>query len=81
MPMLLGIKLPSKGHQLCLAHLQRDLNYFKDSYPNYKWSEKVKTLFYDSVEVKTSKEFDSIHFKNRLDKLLDYADTKTYTHY
>src|ERR1700683_1727608 len=33
-----------KGHQLCLAHLLRELNYLIELYPGNKWPAQVKTL-------------------------------------
>jgi len=38
-----------KGHQICLAHLLRELTYLNEVAPNQKWSEKMKTLFQESI--------------------------------
>ena len=38
-----------KGHQICLAHLLRDLTYLNELAPNQKWSEKMKTLLQESI--------------------------------
>ena len=39
-------------HQLCLAHLQRDLKYLNQLYPQNKWGYSFITLLYDSLKVK-----------------------------
>ncbi len=39
-------------HQLCLAHLQRDLKYLNQLYPQNKWGYSFLTLLYDSLKVK-----------------------------
>jgi transposase len=42
-------KLIAKGHQLCLAHLQRELNYFEELHPNESWIRQIKVLFYQAI--------------------------------
>lgn len=39
-------------HQLCLAHLQRDLKYLNQLYPKNNWGKSFLILLYDSLKVK-----------------------------
>lgn len=72
-------QLQAKGHQLCLAHLHRDLNYFKDIYPTNNWSEKVKELFYQATDTLSHPKPTTDYFKTRLDELLQDADVENFT--
>jgi transposase len=47
------LKTPATGHQLCLAHLQRELNHFTQDLKNL-WSEKIYRVFKDSIKVQKS---------------------------
>ena len=38
-----------KGHQICLAHLLRELTYLNELVPTQKWSEKMKTLLQEAI--------------------------------
>jgi transposase len=42
----------AKGHQLCLAHLLRELNYFIELYPFNPWPKKLKSLFESAIHLK-----------------------------
>lgn len=42
-------QLPVKLHQLCLAHLQRDLNFFLQTEP-CEWVLRIKDLFYEAIK-------------------------------
>lgn len=44
-------KTPSKGHQLCLAHLLRDLEYLEKRY-KHPWPSQCKKLLTDSLALK-----------------------------
>jgi transposase len=68
------------SHQVCLAHLLRDLNYLTERY-NHKWSRVCKTLFKSAIELKNQME--NVDYYNhpsprrilieqRLNKLLEY---------
>ncbi len=46
------LKIDSKNHQSCLAHLQPTLNYLKERYPENIWTEKFIKLLYDSLDLK-----------------------------
>jgi transposase len=43
---------PAKLHQLCMAHLLRDLNHFIELYPNHEWPVKTKKLFQESIKLR-----------------------------
>jgi len=45
------LKTNAKNHQICLAHLQRDIKYLIDLYDD-QWSKKVYQLFVDSLKLK-----------------------------
>jgi transposase len=42
----------AKAHQLCLAHLSRDLQYLSELYPNQKWVEAIQNLFSGALTLK-----------------------------
>jgi len=44
---------PAKAHQLCLAHLLRDLNYFIDTFKS-DWASQVKKVLKEAIELKSS---------------------------
>ena len=43
-----------RGHQLCLAHMLRELNYFIELYPDNEWPKKIKALFKSAIKYKKS---------------------------
>lgn len=45
------LKTTAKGHQLCIAHLLRELNFFIDKY-NSTWAKKLKELLESSINLK-----------------------------
>jgi transposase len=45
-------KTGAKAHQLCLAHLQRDLQYLLELYPQHNWAKKIQELFSQALELK-----------------------------
>lgn len=45
------LKTRAKGHQLCIAHLLRELNFFIDKFKN-KWPKKMKKLLEASIHLK-----------------------------
>ncbi|NEN24956.1 transposase, partial [Cryomorpha ignava] len=42
-------------HQICLAHLLRELNYFDDQYKS-PWAKKCKKLLVSAIKIKTQME-------------------------
>lgn len=69
----------ARTHQICIAHLLRDLNYLNELY-NHKWSQAVKILFQLALDVK--KQMNAADYynynprryqiENRLDYLIKY---------
>ena len=75
------LKTKAKTHQLCLAHLLRDLNYVIDLDKSAAWAKKVKKLFLEAMAFKhqlTKEDFPLSQpktqqikqFEQRLDQLL-----------
>jgi transposase len=68
------------SHQICIAHLLRDLNYLSERY-NHKWSAVCKILFKSALDLKTNMNQVDYYIANpkrkfierRLDKLLNYS--------
>ncbi|MEG2070298.1 MAG: IS66 family transposase [Bacteroidales bacterium] len=66
---------PAKAHQICLAHLLRDLEYLTERYHN-QWSKTCKKVFLDAIRLKKGKKFnliapsDILEMEKRLDRLL-----------
>ncbi len=71
------LKTPAAGHQLCIAHLQRELNYFIELYDD-QWSKKLKKLLLLAQKLKTEiGDYKKDHPKRnklerRLEKLLAF---------
>lgn len=67
------------SHQICMAHLLRDLNYLTERY-NHKWSKVCKMLFKSALDLKNKMSDVDYYIHNpkrttiekRLDRLLDY---------
>ena len=62
-----------KGHQICLAHLLRELNYLNELAPNQKWSEKMKTLLQEAIHKRKTlpwKKIDGEKLMRRFNDLL-----------
>ena len=67
------------SHQICMAHLLRDLNYLTERH-NHKWSKVCKMLFKTSLDLKNKMRNVDCYIHNpkrtsiekRLDKLLNY---------
>ena len=82
----------AKNHQTCLAHLQRNLNYLVELYPNSEWGTNFLKLLYDSLDLKNKMgNQDYIHnpqrskiiqtLENLLYKPPDKKHKKLYTFY
>lgn len=64
------------NHQVCLAHLLRDLNYLEDLYQN-KWTCNFRELLLSAIELKrqmTKDDYVADNF-NKRDIIIDKADT------
>lgn len=72
--MIVTIVAPPKHHQICTAHLQRELISLTQKYPMQTWTMKFNDLILGSLKLAKrykqvpKKEFDQIFLK--LDKLL-----------
>lgn len=51
-------KTIAKGHQTCLAHLQRRLNYLCQLYPDDDWAKQFRELLYESLKLKKELDFE-----------------------
>jgi transposase len=68
------------SHQICMAHLLRELNYLTERY-NHKWSRICKTLFKTALSLKNQMSITDYFItqpkrsliEKRLDKLLEYS--------
>lgn len=75
------LKTPAKTHQLCTAHLLRELNFFIELYTN-QWAKNFRQLLLDALKLKSEideydKELPSRnHLIDRFDKLLTYPIDK-----
>ncbi len=70
---------PALSHQICIAHLLRDMNYLSERY-NHKWSKVCKRLFQNALDLK--KQMNKVDYyvhnpkrtiiEKRIDRLLNY---------
>jgi len=64
----------AKAHQLCLAHLQRDLNLLTQLYPTQNWALSIQNLFSDALllkkEMVQNPQEDWIKARNNLEEKL-----------
>lgn len=61
-------QLATRKHQLCIAHLLRDLQYFED-YEPCKWVEQIKAIFYEALKWKEKYSFENHTFEQQLLKI------------
>ena len=73
----------AKGHQLCLAHMLRELNYFIELYPFNQWLENLRNLFLQAIGLKkemTEKDYANSPARDKIlksfDKLLKHSPPK-----
>lgn len=64
------LSTPAKGHQLCLAHMLRELNYFIELFPLNHWLENIKSLFLQAIRLKKEMTEKDYHKSNGRDKIL-----------
>jgi transposase len=55
-------------HQLCMAHLLRELNYLEERY-HHRWPVRLRKLILDSIELK--KKMDTVHYYQPLQERTD----------
>jgi transposase len=62
-----------KGHQICLAHLLRELTWLNEAAPDQKWSKKMKTLLQEAIHKRKTlawKKIDGEKLMRRFNDLL-----------
>lgn len=77
---------PAKSHQLCMAHLLRDLNHFIEIYPDHEWPIKMKQLIKDALSLRGKLELQGFQSNEKIliqievdmDKLLQVELDKKY---
>lgn len=62
-----------KGHQVCIAHLLRNIQYLSELNPAQNWSTRLSTLLREAIHVRKTTDFQTIQINSiieRLDRLL-----------
>lgn len=69
---------PAAAHQLCHAHLARELNAFEQAFPGQQWPKKIKALFQEATQyIHNPPGKDKVErIKNRFKKLLAEDQSK-----
>lgn len=69
---------PAAAHQLCHAHLARELNAFEQAFPGQQWPKKIKALFQEATQYTHNPPGkDKVErIKNRFKKLLAEEQSK-----
>ena len=65
--------MKTDGHQICLAHLLRELIYLGELDKEQEWSEAMLKLLYDSIQMRKTipfGEIDTGNIKERFDILI-----------
>ncbi|WP_321334120.1 transposase [uncultured Bacteroides sp.] len=66
--------IPVKEHQICLAHLLRELNYLSELNKKQTWSQRFLELLRDAIHQRKTKKWENIprqEFEQKLDELLN----------
>lgn len=66
--------IPVKEHQICLAHLLRELNYLSELNKKQTWSQRFLELLRDAIRQRKTKKWENIprqEFEQKLDELLN----------
>jgi len=64
-----------KDHQICLAHLLRELTYLSELDKNQDWSSRLKELFQEAIHKRKTMQWENIprtELMKRLDELLNF---------
>lgn len=67
-----------KNHQVCVAHLLRNIQYLSELDPTQNWSTRVSTLLAEAIHLRKTTRFETIpvaSIKERLDRLLNESVT------
>jgi len=67
--------LPVKDHQICLAHLLRELTYLSELDNTQKWSSDMKTLFQETIHKRKTMNWEDIPRANLFERLDDLLQT------
>jgi transposase len=67
-----------KEHQLCLAHLLRDLTYLSELDKNQNWSSRLKELFQEAIHKRKTVEWKDVPRENLLERLDDLLNCPVY---
>ena len=67
-----------KNHQLCLAHLLRELTYLTEFDPNQDWSSALKELFQEAIHKRKVMEWEKIPREDLLKRLDDLLNRPLY---
>ena len=49
-----------EGHQICLAHILRELTYLTELYPNQTWSSQLAKLIRDAIHKRKTEMWEQI---------------------
>lgn len=72
--MSLYYKLNTKGHQICLAHLLRNLKYLDELDTSQDWSKRMGRLLRDAIHQRKHKPWELIDRKGLLERLKELLD-------
>lgn len=67
-----------RNHQVCIAHLLRNIQYLTELNPTQKWSTRVSTLFKKAIHIRKTTSFEAItvaFIVEKLDRLLNESVT------
>ena len=67
------------GHQICLAHILRELNYLTELDKTQTWSSKLTELIRESIHKRKTEPWESIDRKSILQRFKDLLDFSTET--
>jgi len=69
-----------KGHQICTAHILRELTYLSELYDKHPWSEAMSSLIREAIHLKKTTEgkIDDTDIEQRLQVLLNQTIDRTY---
>jgi len=67
-----------KDHQICLAHLLRELTCLPEFDKNQNWSSRMKELFQEAIHKRKVMEWEKIPRENLLERLDDLLDSPLY---
>ncbi len=72
-------KFQAKAHQACIAHIQREIKFFIETYTSCQWIKDLREIFHQSIEWSKSKRETVNDFKEKLFILLDNPPSETFS--